>query len=441
VRARIGLATATVLALLLSLPSAGANLTNPTSNDGNSFTSLDDFNLNPSFRVVTYEITGSAFSGTTYLLTLNQTLSADYFVMLRGAAGDYTSGTTRTPDANYARVDQDPHGNFTAGNSAANQLRLARGSSTGNWTGQVSVIECISDCAASGFGLKRVNEITMTSGQTSASSNKGGSWGGGIGQMGAYGGSYGGGMETTASSAADHKTGWARIWPQGGNKINVSRSNTGPGALGGTTTFSIYVVHWGTEWAIQRARVQGNNGGNGMSSTSDYDTATITSVVRENTWVVAYGEVDHNTLSAGWEGNVWTLGDGVTVNANETSVAVGAETGAQRDVEVYIHEHIDFGNQYVFGADGVAPGIVSGNLSGTVTILRSRSPETHNPTNTASRRFILVANSSNGATTDYPRSIVWGQLDADTTARWQRSRSGEPGAYWLQTPDFGWIES
>ena len=87
-RARIGLATATVLALLLSLPSAGANLTNPTSNDGNSFTSLDDFNLNPSFRVVTYEISGSAFSGTTYLLTLNQTLSADYFVMLRGAAGD-----------------------------------------------------------------------------------------------------------------------------------------------------------------------------------------------------------------------------------------------------------------------------------------------------------------------------------------------------------------
>ena len=178
-----------------------------------------------------------------------------------------------------------------------------------------------------------------------------------------------------------------------------------------------------------------------MNSTSHYNTASITSVVRENTWVVAYGEVDHNTLSAGWEGHVWTLGDGVNVNTTETSVAVGAETGAQRDVEVYIHEHIDFGNQYVFGADGVAPGIVSGSLSGTVTILRSRSSEIHNATNTASRRFILVANSSNGATTDDPRPIAWGQLDADTTARWQRSRSGEPGAYWLQTPDFGWIES
>ncbi len=100
VRARTALATATLLALLLVLPTAGADLSNPTSNDDNSFTSLDDFNLNPSFRVVTYEITGSAFSGTTYLLTLNQNLATDYFVMLRGAAGDYTSGTTRTPDAN-----------------------------------------------------------------------------------------------------------------------------------------------------------------------------------------------------------------------------------------------------------------------------------------------------------------------------------------------------
>ena len=440
-RKRTALLAVALAGSLLLLPTAGADLSNPTSNDDNSFTSLDDFNLNPSFRVVTYEITGSTFSGTTYLLTLNQNLATDYFVMLRGAAGDYTSGTTRSPDANYARIDQDPHGNFTAGTSAANQLRLARGSSTGDWTGQVSVIECISDCAASGFGLTRVNEITMTSGQTSASSNKGGSWGGGIGQMGVYGGSYGGGMETSATAAADHKTGWARMWPQGGNKVKVSRSNTGPGALGGTTIFSIYVVEWGTEWTIQRVNVTGNNGGNGMNATSHYNTASITSVVRENTWVVAYGEVDHNTLSAGWEGHVWTLGDGVNVNASETSVAVGAETGAQRDVEVYVHTHPNFGNQYVFGTDGTAPGIVSGNVSGTVTILRSRSPETHSSTNTASRRFILVANSSNGATTDYPRPIVWGQLDATTTARWQRSRSGEPGAYWLQTPDFGWIES
>ena len=53
----------------------------------------------------------------------------------------------------------------------------------------------------------------------------------------------------------------------------------------------------------------------------------------------------------------------------------------------------------------------------------------------------MVGNSSGGNGTAYPRSIAWGQIDGDTTASWQRSRSGQPGAYWLQTPDFGDIGS
>ena len=171
-----------------------------------------------------------------------------------------------------------------------------------------------------------------------------------------------------------------------------------------------------------------------------YDTAGINSVARTNTWVAAYGEVDHNSLSAGWDGHSFTLGDGVNVNANETTVAVGAEAGAQRDVEVYVHTHADLGNQYVFGPDGTAPGIISGNLSGTASIAAPLSPETHNGNDTVGRRFIVVANTSAGNGTAYPRSIAWGQLDADSTGRWQRSRSGLPGTYWLQTPDFGWIE-
>lgn len=442
-RIRTALVAGVLFALVLALPTAGADFTNPTSNDANSWTSVDDFNMNPSFRVTTYELTtGSGFTGATYTLTLNQNLSADYFVLLRGAAGDYTSGTHRGPDENYARIDQDPFGNFASGSSAANQLRLARGGTTGTWTGQVSVVECISDCAASGFQLHRVNEVTMTSGQTATSTTAGPAWGGGSRpQIGLYGGSYGGGMETSETNRANHKTGWARIWPTGGDRVRLSRSNTGPGAITGTTTFTIYVVLWGSEWNIQRANVTGNNGGNGMNATTHYDTATISSVARTNTWVWAVGEVDHNSPSAGWDGHVFTLGDGVNQNANETSVAVGAETGAQRDVEVYVHTHTDFGNQFVLGQDGTAPGIVSGNMSGTVTIADARSPETHNATNTAGRRFIVVANSSGGNGTAYPRPIVWGQLDADTTARWQRSRSGQSGAFWLQTPDFGWIES
>ncbi len=442
---RIGtaLATGTLLALLLGLPTTGALITNPTSNDANLFASLADFNTNPSFRVVTYEVTtGAGFTGTTYLLTLNQDLVADYFILLRGAAGDYTSGTNRAPDANYARIDQDPFGNFTAGSSSANQLRLARGIATGTWTGQVTVVECIADCAASGFSLVRVNEVTMTTGQTSATDTSGGSWGSGnLSQIGLYGGSYGGGMETDEPARQNHKTGWARIWPSGADIVNLSRSNTGQGAISGTTIFTVYAVQWGTEWTIQRAQVTGNAGGDGMTLTSHYNTASISSVTRDDTWVVAYGQVDDNSLAEGWDGHSFTLGDGVNVNATETSVVVGAEVGAQRDVEVYVHTHTDLGNQYVFGPDGTSPGIINGNLSGTVTISDPLSPETHNANDTEGRRFIIVANTSAGTGTAFPRSIVWGQLDTDTTARWQRSRSGQPGTYWLQTPDFGDIGS
>jgi hypothetical protein len=440
--ARLLFAAAALAVVAAMAPTGSAALFFTTDNPGNSFSVSPDFNTNPSFRVTTYEITGSSFSGTTYTLTLNQNLVADYFVLLRGAAGDYTSNTDRGPDADYARIDRDPFSNFGGGSSSANQLRLKRGAATGNWTGQVTVVECINDCAASGFTLVRVNEVTMTAGSTSASINSGGSWGGGIGQIGAYGGSYGGGMETTATAAADHKTGWARIWPQGGNKINLSRSNTPSGNLGGTTIFSIYVVQWGDEWTIQRATVTGSAGGDAVDVAGEYNTASISSVESAHTFVLAYGQVDSNTLSAGWEGHTWTLGNGTSpVPANATTVAVGAETGAQREVEVYVHTHPTMGNQWIFSPDGTGIGIISGNVSGTVTIADKLSPETHTSSYSAGRRFVIVANTSNGATTNYPRPIVWGQLTADTQARWQRSRSGEPGAYWMQAPDFGDIGS
>lgn len=433
------------LAVLLSafalIPTAGATFSGTASNDANSFASAADFNTNPSFRVTTYEAV-IADGLDKSILALNGDLSPDYFVLLRGAAGNYTGGTNRGPDADYARIDQDPFGNFAAGSSAPDQLGLSRKGTTGAWAGQVTIVECIADCDNSGFRLQRINEITMNSGVTSASSTSGGSWGGAdLGQIALYGGSYGGGMETTETGPANHKTGWARIYPQGGNRVNVTRSNTGSGSITGVTTFTIYVVRWGDEWTIQRARVQGSAGGNGVNDAGEYNTASIATVARANTWVWAAGQVDANSLSAGWEGNVWTLGTGVSTNAAESVVAVGAESGATRDVEVYVHTHSDLGNQYVFGPDGTAPGIVGAGLSGTAAISGALSPETHNSGNTAGRRFILVANSSNGNGTAYPRSIVWGQLDGDTIARWQRSRSGQPGAYWMQTPDFGDIGS
>ena len=53
-------------------------------------------------------------------------------------------------------------------------------------------------------------------------------------------------------------------------------------AIDGTTIFTVYAVQWGTEWTIQRAQVTGNAGGDGMTLTSHYNTASISSVNKSN---------------------------------------------------------------------------------------------------------------------------------------------------------------
>ncbi len=95
------------------VPAGRAVFNGVTDNAANSFATAASFGSSPSLRVVTYEIkTAAGFTGTTHIFTLNQDLVSDYFVMIRGAAGDYTSGGDRGPAADYASIDRDPHGNF-----------------------------------------------------------------------------------------------------------------------------------------------------------------------------------------------------------------------------------------------------------------------------------------------------------------------------------------
>ncbi len=139
VRLTVVIAALAVVAVII--PAGRAVFNGVTVNATNSFATAASFSNNPSFRVTTYEIKEAAgFTDTTHTLTLNQDLVADYFVLVRGAAGDYTSGGDRGPAADYARIDRDPHGNFAGESPGANALRLARGTDTGTWTGQVTVV-------------------------------------------------------------------------------------------------------------------------------------------------------------------------------------------------------------------------------------------------------------------------------------------------------------
>ena len=94
-RPRLGAILATaVMAGVAFLPTSGAIFTDTTTNDANSFSAAV---LNNVFRVTTYEIRTGEFPGTTYTLALSNTLSSDYFVVLRGGAGNGSNGGNRGP--------------------------------------------------------------------------------------------------------------------------------------------------------------------------------------------------------------------------------------------------------------------------------------------------------------------------------------------------------
>lgn len=420
-----------------SMPQAAATFTQTAVNAGNHLAASSVF---PSLRSTTYEIRTGAFGGTTFTLTLQQDLASDYFVIMRGGAGNGTNGGTRGPDENYARVSGDPHGNFAAV-TAADALRLERRGTTGDWQGQVTVIEAIRDPLVSSFRLLDVVETAMGPGQTTASSASASSWGA-LGQVGLYGGEYGGGVDSTNTGLNGHQSGWAEIAPSGTNTVNLRRQAGGGGNLNGTARFTTYVVEWGTEWTIQRVTVSGNNGGNGVDAIGEYDTVVIAPVVRANTFVLAYGRVSDNGLGDGWEGAVFTLGDGVNQNPVEVLVAVGGEFNDTRTSSAYVHTHPDLRVDYRFGADGTT-GIPTAAATGTMAVNATLEAEGYDTAGsvweTGPRRAAIVSNSSNGVGTQYPRPMVWARHSGSTQVDWTRSRTGQPGAFWLQSVDFALI--
>lgn len=425
------------MAAVAMLPISGANFSDTADNDANSFTAAI---LSRVFRVTTYEIRSGEFSGTSYTISLNNPLATDYFVVLRGGAGNGSNGGNRTPSQNYARVDADPHGNF-ASSTGASQLRLARVNGGGNWQGQVTVVESLADSAGSGFRLLDVVQTSMGPGVASTSATSATNWTD-LNQVGLYGGIRGGGATATTGNRNHHNTAWATIVPSGSDSVTYTRQTGGGGQLSGTTTFSTYVVEWGADWSIQQTTLSGTGGGGGSDQTGNYVTAAIAPVARAETFVLAYGRTADNGLGDGWEGQIFTLGNGVTQNATESSIAVSAQYGDNRTAAVYVHSHPDLAVDYRFGTYN-GTGIPTSSATGTLTIDGAAGSETYDNSgtlrSTTGTRFTVVTNSSGGVGTAYPRPMVWSRPTAARTATWVRSRTGQPGAIWLQSIDFDGI--
>ncbi|NOY68083.1 MAG: hypothetical protein GXP53_01115 [Deltaproteobacteria bacterium] len=371
-------------------------------------------------RATEYYLGAGNFTGTTYDLTLNQDLASDYFVIIRGADGDGTANTNTGPDSNYPALTADPIGTGDlAASGATNTITLTRHASPHDWIGVVTVVECVNNQATDGFRLLSVERVPHPSGGTGSTDTSAAAWTD-INQVMLMGGFNGAGCDTTEASNNNMVTCWARIWPTGTDTINWSR-NAGGATLSAATS-TVMVVSWGSNWTVQRLEVTGTNGGDGVNAAGEYNTAPLgTSVTRANTWIWGTGFTNNNGLGDGAEGVVVTLGDGVTQNATESTVAVATEyVGTSIDFEVYALTHANIAVDYRFKADADTTAL-------TVDV----------PVDSAtSNRIALSYNTCNGTGTAYPRPLFSARYTSNTNVRLERRRSGQPFAAWVQGIEF-----
>ncbi|MBT8197957.1 MAG: carboxypeptidase regulatory-like domain-containing protein, partial [Acidimicrobiia bacterium] len=386
-------------------------------------TAASGFSLTDIFRVSEYYVAPGSFSGTSYDLTLDQALAADYFVIVQGSDGDGTNGGSRGPDENYARVTQDPLGTGDLGTStAADVIRLERSNAVNSWVGVVTVVESLAPTHPSAFDLLDVQVTTAANGSSSGSDASAVPWSD-INQVMLMGGFNGAGCTTPDGSTSDTPVCHWRIVPSGTTGIDWTRNTNNGNDNAATST--IMVVEWGSDWTVQRRRIQGNNGGNGVDSTTEYDTAAISSVARDNTWIWGTGFTTDNGAGDSAEGVVLTLGDGVNQNATESTLAAGLEFGDAKDFEVYALTHPDLAVDYRFKPDGD-----TGALTVDVTVDTAGTDR--------------MALSYNGVNTtsdgDHPRGMFSARFIADDTVRLERRRSDDAFPAWVQGIDWTAIE-
>ena len=379
----------------------------------------------PKFRVTEYWLApAGGFTGNTYNLTLDQNLAADYFVMLRGSDGNGGTGQ-RGPDENYVSLTADPAGTGSLTPSgAADRLSFTRRNNVNNWTGVVTVVECLVDCATDGFRLVDVARITHTGSATGTVALPAGSWGD-VGQVLLMGGYNGAGCDSTETGTRRHRTCHVRFVPSGSNSITWSRL----GASAGRNAIStVMAIEWGSSWTVQNVRVQGNNGGDGANAANEYNTTSIpTGVDRANTWVWGSGFTNDDGVGDTAEGCLITLGNGVVQNPTESQVAVGLEYANNAvDFQVYAMTHGGLATDFEFKPDGN-----NNDLIADIGVDAA-----------GSERMAVVTNGM-GSTSrnNWPASIFSARYLDDSTIRMQRRYSDYTFPAWAQGIDFSEIRN
>jgi len=368
----------------------------------------------PGFTVTEYYLTTGNFTGTTATVTMNHNLANDYFILVRGSRdGDGLS----FPDNDYARVVSVPGGKGSlSASGAANQIVLQRAVADLNWEGVVTVVECANPTSAAGFRLIDAVASSMTN---TAGTNACATWDD-LSRVVLFGGYRGGGVELLGNPTSRYQGvgAYTRLYPSGSGTINWQRD------AGGETLYNAvmttFVVQWGEEWTVQRVNVAGSNGGDGANATNEYKTAAIMPVSRDATWVWGSGTRIDAGIGDCAEACLVTLGNGVSQNATESTVAVGSEYTDAYNFELYAMSHPALKVDYRFKVDGDS---TAADLAVAVDV------------SAAGARFAWVYNGVGGTGDYFPRPRMWARYTADGTVTISRGYSGLTFPAWIQAVD------
>ena len=406
-----------------------------------TFTTAD---TNRSIRVTSYDV---EISGGEYALHLKADLKANYFVMIYGGVD-----ATALDSANLfgVRVAADPFGtgDLDAVNATDEIVLIRETAATAEfepvdpWHGVVVVVEALGDTERSSFKLLDVQVTTLASfagsGTQTATDTSGTAWDDST-RVVLFGGARGGGASITDDAdggPTDLAACFVRCRPSGTATLNFERRAFTPNTVPAAKVCT-YVVQWGAEWMVQRVNVTGSNGGAGADATGEYNTATIESVTRSQTWVWACGWANSHATDLGAHSTIVALGDGVTELASETSVAVGGEaSGSTRDWDVYVMTHTGAVVDWVF-ANGAAPGATS--VTATVTA-NSGTEEYVTPTGieayTKGSRFGLAYHGTQSTADGDITEALWRvRHETSTTLVARRAATGSSHAIWFQSVD------
>ena len=393
----------------------------------------------PVFRVTTYQIPTGAYSGKSYSLHLRHELSTNYFCMVQWSLDD--SGDISPADLGV-QVIADPYGTGGLSLSGGNWIVLERQAATTNADIYVTVVECLRDEDGAGFRLldvavtaltaaggAGVQSLTDTSTATFSPS-----------RVALFGGFRGGGMSTTTTAAANLPTLSPRIYPSGTNTLNFVRNDVAGTQVQGASC-TTYVVQWGWEWNVLRATVTGTAYGATLDNTSHYDTAALGGQVpRASAWLWSCGYTDKYGAGDSGLSQVATLGDGVTQNATETTVAVGCANGAvARSVEVYVFSHAKLTTDWVFKT------AAAGSGSYSFTVGSSAGEETYSAVevplyvvSTQGRLPYLQASAPSGLSSELGQALLRARHTASTTVLSSTADQSPSLAWvgWLLSADF-----